>query len=107
MTKMIDFSDAKLSFLNLEYGGRAGEKKGIIFNNEFWFLKFPKNTIGMNNVKGLSYVTSPLSEYIGSNIYRILGYDVHETILGVCFDGKRYKVVCACKDFIKDDKTNF
>lgn len=35
MTKMIDFSDAKLSFLNLEYGGRAGEKKGIIFNNEF------------------------------------------------------------------------
>ena len=107
MTKMIDFSDAKLSFLNLEYGGRAGEKKGIIFNNEFWFLKFPKNTIGMNNVKGLSYVTSPLSEYIGSNIYRILGYDVHETILGVCFDGKRYKVVCACKDFIKDDKNQF
>lgn len=104
MTKMIDFSDAKLSSRNLEYGGRAGEKKGIIFNNEFWFLKFPKNTIGMNNVKGLSYVTSPLSEYIGSNIYRILGYDVHETILGVCFDGKRYKVVCACKDFIKDDK---
>ncbi len=53
MIKMIDFSDAKLSSRNLEYGGRAGEKKGIIFNNEFWFLKFPKNTMGMNNVKGL------------------------------------------------------
>ena len=104
MIKMIDFSEAELSPRNLEYGGRAGEKKGIVYNNNFWFLKFPKNTSGMNNVKGLSYVTSPLSEFIGSNIYRILGYDVHETILGICFDGKRYKVVCACKDFIIDDK---
>jgi len=104
MIKMIDFTNFELSSRNLEYGGRAGEKKGIIFNGDYWFLKFPKNTTGMGKVKGLSYVTSPLSEYIGSNIYKILGYDVHETILGVCFDGKRYKVVCACKDFIKDDK---
>lgn len=104
MIKMIDFTNCELSSRNLEYGGRAGEKKGIIYNNDFWFLKFPKNTLGMDKVKGLSYVTSPLSEYIGSNIYRILGYDVHETILGICFDGKKNKVVCACKDFIKDDK---
>ena len=34
---------------------------------------------------------------------KILGYDVHETILGICNDGKRDKVVCACKDFINDD----
>ena len=104
MIEMIDFTNCELSSRNLEYGGRAGEKKGIIYKNDFWFLKFPKNTLGMDKVKGLSYVTSPLSEYIGSNIYRILGYDVHETILGICFDGKRNKVVCACKDFIKDDK---
>ena len=58
----------------------------------------------MNKVTGLSYVTSPLSEFIGSQIYKILGYDVHDTILGVCFDGKKEKVVCACKDFIVDDK---
>ena len=104
MIKMIDFTNCELSSRNLEYGGRAGEKKGIIYNNDFWFLKFPKNTLGMDKIKGLSYVTSPLSEYIGSNIYHILGYDAHETILGICFDGKRNKVVCACKDFIKDDK---
>lgn len=104
MIEMIDFSKCELSSRNLEYGGRAGEKKGIIYNNNFWFIKFPKNTAGMDKVKGLSYVTSPLSEFIGSNIYRILGYDVHQTILGICFDGKRNKVVCACKDFITDDK---
>lgn len=100
MIKIIDFTNSKLSPRNLEYGGRAGEKKGIIYNNEYWFLKYPKNTSVMNNIKGLSYVTSPLSEFIGSNIYKILGYDVHETLLGICFDGKRYKVVCACKGFI-------
>ena len=57
----------------------------------------------MNRVTGMSYVTSPLSEYIGSHIYEILGYDVHKTVLGICNDGKRNKVVCACKDFINDD----
>ena len=104
MIKLINFTNCELSNRNLQYGGRAGEKKGILYNNEYWFLKFPKNTIGMKKVDTLSYVTSPISEFIGSNIYRILGYDVHNTILGICFDGKRYKVVCACKDFIKDDK---
>ena len=104
MTKIIDFSNCELSPRNLEYGGRAGEKKGIIYKNSFWFLKFPKNTLGMDKVNGLSYVTSPLSEYIGSHIYKILGYDVHDTELGICFDGKRFKLVCACKDFIIDDK---
>ncbi len=101
--KLMDFSNCELSNRNLQYAGRAGEKRGIVLNGELWFLKFPKNTIGMSRIAGLSYVTSPLSEYIGSNIFKILGYDVHETILGTCYDGKRYKVVCACKDFIKDD----
>ena len=104
MIKIIDFTNCVLSSRNLEYAGRAGEKRGIIYKGNFWFLKFPKSTLGMNNVNGLSYVTSPLSEYIGSQIYKILGYDVHETILGICNDGRRYKVVCACKDFIVDDK---
>ncbi len=61
MITMIDFSDAELSSRNLEYGGRAGEKKGIVYNHDFWFLKFPKSASLMNNVRGLSYVTSPLA----------------------------------------------
>ena len=101
---IVDFSDCELSDRNLQYAGRAGEKRGIIYKGEHWFLKFPKNTLGMKKTGTLSYVTSPLSEYIGSHVYKILGYDVHETILGICFDGKRNKVVCACKDFIQDSK---
>lgn len=34
MNKIIDFTDFNLSSRNLQYAGRAGEKRGIIFNNE-------------------------------------------------------------------------
>ena len=42
-----------------------------------------------------SYTTAPLSEYLGSHIYELLGFDVHKTLLGI----KKGKVVVACKDF--------
>lgn len=103
MIDLIDFTNCERSARDLSYTGRAGEKRGIIYNGENWILKFPKNTKEMDRVN-ISYTTSPLSEYIGSKIYEILGYDVHKTILGICNDGKRNKIVCACKDFIKDDQ---
>ena len=33
MTKIINFSNCELSNRNLQYGGRAGEKRGIIYND--------------------------------------------------------------------------
>ncbi len=102
--KIIDFTNCPLSDRNLEYGGRAGEKRGIVFDGGYWFLKFPKNTRGMDGVKGLSYVTSPLNEFIGCQIYKILGYEVQDTILGFFNNGKRIKAVCACKDFIANER---
>ncbi|NBK97241.1 MAG: CtkA family protein [Erysipelotrichia bacterium] len=53
----------------------------------------------MHNIE-MTYNTSPLSEYIGSHIYEILGYDVQETILGE----RNNKLVVACKDFCKSVK---
>ena len=49
------------------YGGRAGSKLGIIIDDEPWFIKYPKATKSLKNVK-ISYTTSPLSEYLGSHI---------------------------------------
>lgn len=48
------------------------------------------------DVEGLSYSTTPLSEYLGSHIYESIGLDVHKTRLGVA----NGKVVVACKDFL-------
>lgn len=35
MIEIIDFTNCELSSRNLEYDGRAGEKKGIIYNDDF------------------------------------------------------------------------
>ena len=83
----------------ISYGGHGGSKKGIMFNEERWFLKYPKSTKSMD-VKGISYTTTPLSEYIGSHIYASLGFDVHDTKLGIA----NGKIVVACKDFLKSNE---
>lgn len=79
----------------ISYGGHGGSKKGIIINGERWFLKYPKSTKSMD-VPVLSYSTTPLSEYLGSHIYKSTGLDTHETKLGFA----NGKIVVACKDFL-------
>ncbi len=65
------------------YGGTAGRKMGISYNGRDYILKFPGNLReqGMKNIR-LSYYNSPVCEYIGSQVYRMLGFQVHETMLG-------------------------
>lgn len=92
-TEIYDLNEYKLSNRNGGYGGNAGCKDGIIINDECWMLKYPKRRKG--EAGELIYDTAPLSEYIGSHIYQILGMDSQETILGI----KQDKLVVACKDF--------
>lgn len=86
---------SKYEVLPRTYGGKAGRKIAIIDENkDIWMIKFPQNTRNKETV-GVSYTTSPLSEYISSHIYESLGFPTHETALGT-YGGK---VVVACKDF--------
>ena len=91
-----NFNNLKES--GIRYGGHAGNKLGVVIDGENWFLKFPKSTKDLLRKVDISYTTSPLSEYIGSHIYKSLGIPVHETILGI----KDEKLVVACKDFRKN-----
>ncbi|HEL0789894.1 TPA: hypothetical protein TU158_001824 [Streptococcus equi subsp. zooepidemicus] len=93
MIPFIDFNESK-RMRNIFYGGDAGVKFAIFHDNDIWMLKMPKSTRDYKT-RQLSYTTSPLSEYLGSKIYEILGIPVHETLLGQ-YEGK---VVVACKDF--------
>lgn len=104
MGYLIDFT--KLESSKRLYRGNAGLKRGVIYNKADWILKFPQSTAGFEGVD-ISYTTSPLSEFIGSHIYQILGYPVHETILGIHFSetSKQKRIVVACKDFIKEGET--
>lgn len=82
---------------NKGYGGHSGSKKGILFDGEKWLIKYPKSIKNMD-VKGLSYTTTTLSEYLGSHIYESVNIDTHETILGI----SNGKLVVGCRDFLKN-----
>ena len=93
-SNIIDFSDMPFSTRHGSYAGMAGDKDGIVYQNEPWIIKYPKTGRFLQNQQ-VSYMTSPLSEYIGSHIFQQLGIPVHETLLGI----RNGKVVVACKDF--------
>ena len=97
-TKIYNLNDMPLSDRNGTYGGNSGKKEGILINREHWIIKYPKRVKNLQNIGTLSYSTSPLSEYLGSQIYHLLGYPVHDTLLGI----RNNKVVVACKDFCDD-----
>lgn len=97
MINIIDFSNYKSN--GRTYGGNSGSKRGILINGNDWFLKYPKSTKSME-VDDMSYTTTPLSEYLGSHIYELLGFDVHETVLGYV----NGKIVVACRDFTKNNE---
>lgn len=95
--KVYDLSNNPLSLKNGFYGGVASNKDGILIDNAEWIVKYPRSLSQMEG-ENASYSSSSLSEFLGSEIYRILGYDVHKTILGV----RNNKLIVACKDFAVD-----
>lgn len=93
MMKIYDFNDCENS-IRL-YDGNGCFTKGIILNDEHWYLKIPRKS-GRKKIR-------PLPEYIGSHIYEIIGIPVHQTLLGV-YDGK---LVVACKDICESTSSLF
>ena len=94
MLKLIDFNGMERP--PFYYGGNAGAKEAICYDNSAWMVKYPKSTRELTNPQ-ISYTTSPISEYLGSKIYETFEIPVHETILGT----RKNKVVVACRDFTK------
>ena len=84
---------------NSTYGGNSGDKEGILVKGEYWIIKYPKSGSMLKNVDEMSYAQTPESEYIGSHVYKILGYPVHQTALGI----RNGHVVVACKDFCDNE----
>ena len=91
---MIDFTNAIEEFNN--YKG-SEKKKTLIYNNNKYLVKFPDPIREKN--KNISYINNAFSEYVGSNIFRIIGFKVQNTILGKYIYNGKEKIVCACEDF--------
>lgn len=95
---MIDFTNAIEEFNN--YKG-SEKKKTLIYNNKKYLVKFPDPIREKN--KNISYINNAFSEYIGSNIFRICGFETQNTILGKYNYKGKEKIVCACEDFTNNE----
>ena len=92
---ILNVDDAPYSYKHGSYGGASGTKDGLIINGADWLVKYPKNAEYLNRHEEMSYTMDPVSEYLGSHVYEILGIPVHETMLVE----RRGKIAVACKDF--------
>lgn len=88
--KPIDFSNYLLS--NKYYGG-SEKKLGIIVDGNDYMLKFQKKT-------AFGFRNNCISEFIGSRIFGILGFEVQDTYLGT-YKGEQ---VVACRNFITNGR---
>ena len=95
---MIDFTNAIEQFNN--YKG-SEKKKTLIHNNKKYLVKFPDPVREKN--KNISYINNAYSEYIGSNIFKIIGFKTQNTLLGIYKYKEKDKIVCACEDFTDDN----
>lgn len=85
MITAIDFSEYEL---NGKYYGGSERKEGITIEDEDYMIKYQKQTaFGKRN--------NHISEFIGSHIFELCGFEAHKTYLGYR-DGEE---VVACKDF--------
>lgn len=95
---MIDFTNAIEEFNN--YKG-SEKKKTLIYNNKKYLVKFPDPIREKN--KNISYINNAFSEYIGSNVFKIVGFKTQNTVLGKYNYNGKEKIVCACEDFTNND----
>ena len=95
---MIDFTNAIEEINN--YKG-SEKKKTLIYNNKKYLVKFPDPIREKN--KNISYINNAFSEYIGSNIFKIVGFKTQNTILGKYRYNGKEKIVCACEDFTDNE----
>lgn len=93
---MIDFTECK-RIPGKAYNGANGKKIAIEYNGCNYMLKFPPS--GAKKPTELSYTNSCISEHIASTIFRMIGIDTQETMLGNFTVNGKNKTVCACKDF--------
>ena len=96
---MVDFTNCEINNYKY-YGGKNGGKICVVYNNEDYMLKFPNINEGISEH---GYSNSCFSEYIVCNIFKTLGLNTQDTILGTYNMNGNEKVVVACKDFTSNN----
>lgn len=72
---MIDFTKCVEELNN--YKG-SEKKKTLIYEGKKYLVKFPDPVIDKN--KNISYINNAFSEYVGSNIFKLVGIENQDTL---------------------------
>lgn len=80
-----------------EYTG-SEKKKTMLLNNKKYLVKFPDPN--RSSKLEISYINNVFSEYIGTKIFEICGFDTQNVVYDK--DGKK-RYVCGCEDFTNSD----
>lgn len=95
---MIDFTNYDEELNN--YKG-SEKKKTLVCDGKKYLVKFPDPVREKN--KNISYINNAFSEYVGSNIFKIVGFKTQNTVLGKYMYNGKEKIVCACEDFTDNE----
>lgn len=94
--KIMNVDDMTFSIKHGTYGGKSCLKDGLVIEGKNWLIKYPKNANVLQNHAEMLYTNDTVSEFLGSHVYQLLGYPVHETMLVE----RRGKIAVACRDFV-------
>ena len=95
---MLDLTNA---IEEINYYKGSEKKKTLVYEGKKYLVKFPDPI--REKGKNISYINNAYSEYVGSNIFRIVGFKVQNTILGKYKYNGNDKIVCACEDFTDEE----
>lgn len=91
---LLDFTNALE--IAPEYTG-SEKKKTMILNNKKYLVKFPDPN--RSTKLSISYINNVFSEYIGTKIFELCGFETQRVELGFYNKDSKRRIVCACEDF--------
>jgi len=83
-----------------EYTG-SEKKKTMILNNKKYLVKFPDPN--RSSKLEISYINNVYSEYIGTKIFEISGFETQKVELGTYDKDGKNRYVCGCEDFTNSE----
>ena len=83
-----------------EYTG-SEKKKTMILNDKKYLVKFPDPN--RSTKIEISYINNVYSEYIGTKIFEICGFETQKVKLGIYNKDGKERIVCGCEDFTNSD----
>lgn len=83
-----------------EYTG-SEKKKTMILDDKKYLVKFPDPN--RSTKLEVSYINNVYSEYIGTKIFEICGFETQKVRLGIYNKDGKERIVCGCEDFTNSD----